>query len=143
MWTDCLFTEQFHSAYITVLQAVATTLISISVAVFTLSSSFLVSKVEGIDKIVSAIENGGISISTQKRIRDVHGFVEKMKSVTINALIALPLAIIGFIAYVTFSFWRIPCWELTAIIPLIVSMVYISISLTKLIKWYYKFHKHH
>lgn len=143
MLTDCLLTEQFHSAYIDVLQAVSTTLISISVAVFTLSSSFLVSKVEGIDKIVSAIENGGISISTQKRIRDVHGFVDKMKSVTINALIALPLALLGFVAYIVFSFWWIKFWELSAIIPLTGSLVYITISLTKLIKWYYKFHKHH
>lgn len=126
-----------------VLQALATTLISISVAIFTLSSSFLVSKMDGIDKIVSAIESGGISLSIQKKRRDLYNFVSKMKDVTFNALVSLPLAVLGFLAYILFSFWRVPYWELLALLPLIGSTIFMSISLHKLIRWYLKFHKHH
>lgn len=143
MWTDFLTSDTFHCTYMSVLQALTTTLISVSVAIFTLSSSFLVSKVEGIDKIVNAIESGGISLSIQKKRRDLYNFVSKMKSVTFNALISLPLAILGFFAYVLFSFWRASYWELLALLPLIVSLIFVSISLIKLIKWYLKFHKHH
>lgn len=143
MWTDFLTSDTFHCTYMSVLQALATTLISVSVAIFTLSSSFLVSKVEGIDKIVNAIESGGISLSIQKKRRDLYNFVYKMKSVTLNALIAMPFAIVGFFAYILFSFWRIPYWELLALLPLTGSTIYVSLSLYKLIKWYIKFHKHH
>lgn len=143
MRTELLTSDIFHATYMSVLQALATTLISVSVAIFTLSSSFLVSKTEGIDKIVNAIDSGGVSLSIQKKRRDLYHFVSKMKCVTINALIAMPLAIIGFLAYILFSFWRVSYWELSAMLPLIGSIIYISISLFKLIKWYYKFHKHH
>lgn len=143
MWTEFLTSDTFHCTYMSVLQALATTLISISVAIFTLSSSFLVSKVEGIDKIVNAIESGGISLSIQKKRRDLYNFVSKMKSVTFNALISLPLAVLGFIAYILFSFWRISYWELLALLPLIGSVIFMSKSLYQLIRWYLRFHKHH
>ena len=143
MLTEFLTSDTFHCTYMSVLQALATTLISVSVAIFTLSSSFLVSKVEGIDKIVNAIESGGISLSIQKKRRDLYNFVSKMKSVTFNALISLPLAILGFLAYILFSFWRVSYWELLALLPIIGSLAFVSISLIKLIKWYLKFHKHH
>lgn len=143
MWTELLTAETFHNTYMSVLQALATTLISVSVAIFTLSSSFLVGKIEGIDKIVNAIDSGGVSLSIQKKRRDLYNFVSKMKCVTINALIAMPLAIIGFMAYILFSFWRVSYWELLAMLPLIGSIIFISLSLFKLIKWYLKFHKHH
>lgn len=143
MWTDFLTSDTFHCTYMSVLQALTTTLISVSVAIFTLSSSFLVSKVEGIDKIVNAIESGGISLSIQKKRRDLYNFVSKMKSVTFNALISLPLAILGFLAYILFSLWRVSYWELLALLPIIGSLIFVSISLIKLIKWYLKFHKHH
>lgn len=143
MWTEFLISDTFHCTYMSVLQALATTLISISVAIFTLSSSFLVSKVEGIDKIVSAIESGGFSLSIQKKRRDLYIFVSKMKDITFNALVSLPLAVLGFLAYILFSFWRVPYWELLALLPLIGSTIFMSISLHKLIRWYLKFHKHH
>lgn len=143
MWTEFLISDAFHDTYLSVLQALATTLISVSVAIFTLSSSFLVSKTEGIDKIVTAIETGGVSLTIQKKRRDLLNFVSKMKSVTINALIAMPLAIVGFLAYIFFSFWRVSYWELSALLPLLGSIIYLSLSLYQLIKWYIKFHKHH
>lgn len=143
MWTEFLTSNTFHDTYLSVLQALATTLISVSVAIFTLSSSFLVSKTEGIDKIVNAIESGGVSLTIQKKRRDLYNFVYKMKSVTINALIAMPLAIVGFLAYILFSFWRVYYWELLALLPLLGSIIYVSLSLYKLIKWYIKYHKHH
>ena len=143
MWTEFLTSDTFHCTYMSVLQALSTTLISVSVAIFTLSASFLVSKVDGIEKIVRAIESGGISLSIQKKRRDIYNFVSKMKSVTFNALISLPLAILGFIAYILFSLWRVSYWELLALLPLIGSIIFMSISLHKLIRWYIKFHKHH
>lgn len=143
MWTDFLESGAFHDTYMQVLQALATTLISISVAIFTLSSSFLISKVEGIDKIAKAIESGGVSLSIQKKRRDLFNFVSKMKSITFNALIALPLAGLGFLAYIIFSFWEVPYWELSALLPIIGSIIFMSLSLYRLIRWYLKFHKHH
>jgi hypothetical protein len=66
-----------------------------------------------------------------------------MKHVTINSLIALFISIIGFLIYVVFTFIHLPFWELSALLPLIISTIYIGVSLKNLIEWYLKFHKHH
>lgn len=143
MWTDYFISDSFHNSYIQVVQAIVTTIISISVAVFTLSSSFLVSKVENIKELTKEIEEGGISVSTQKKKRDITSFISRMKHVTINSLIALFISIIGFLIYVVFTFIHLPFWELSALLPLIISTIYIGVSLKNLIEWYLKFHKHH
>ncbi len=143
MWTDYFISDSFHNSYIQVVQAIVTTIISISVAVFTLSSSFLVSKVENIKELTKEIEEGGISMSTQKKKRDITSFISRMKHVTINSLIALFISIIGFLIYVVFTFIHLPFWELSALLPLIISTIYIGVSLKNLIEWYLKFHKHH
>ena len=143
MWTDYFISDSFHNSYIQVVQAIVTTIISISVAVFTLSSSFLVSKVENIKELTKEIEEGGISMSTQKKKRDITSFISRMKHVTINSLIALFISIIGFLIYVVFTFIHLPFWELSSLLPLIISTIYIGVSLKNLIEWYLKFHKHH
>lgn len=143
MWTDYFISDSFHNSYIQVVQAIVTTIISISVAVFTLSSSFLVSKVENIKELTKEIEEGGISMSTKKKKRDITSFISRMKHVTINSLIALFISIIGFLIYVVFTFIHLPFWELSALLPLIISTIYIGVSLKNLIEWYLKFHKHH
>lgn len=143
MWTDYFISDSFHNSYIQVVQAIVTTIISISVAVFTLSSSFLVSKVENIKELTKEIEEGGISMSTQKKKRDITSFISRMKHVTINSLIALFISIIGFLIYVVFTFIHLPFWELSALLPLIILTIYIGVSLKNLIEWYLKFHKHH
>lgn len=143
MWTDYFISDSFHNSYIQVVQAIVTTIISISVAVFTLSSSFLVSKVENIKELTKEIEEGGISMSTQKKKRDITSFISRMKHVIINSLIALFISIIGFLIYVVFTFIHLPFWELSALLPLIISTIYIGVSLKNLIEWYLKFHKHH
>lgn len=143
MWIEYFGSIGFHDSYIQVLQAIGTTLISVAVAVFTLSSSFLVSKVENIKELTKEIEEGGVSMSTQKQKRDITSFISRMKCVTINSLIALLISITGFIAYIVFSFIHLPFWELLALLPIIVAIIYIVTSLKTLIGWYLKFHKHH
>ena len=133
MWTDYFISDSFHNSYIQVVQAIVTTIISISVAVFTLSSSFLVSKVENIKELTKEIEEGGISMSTQKKKRYITSFISRMKHVTINSLIALFISIIGFLIYVVFTFIHLPFWELSALLPLIISTIYIGVSLKNLI----------
>lgn len=143
MWTDFFAAHSFHCNYIQVVQVIATTLISVTVAVFTLSSSFLVSKVENIKELAKEIEDGGVSMSTQKKKREITSFIYRMKSVTINSLISLILSILGFIVYVVFTFIYLPYWELLAMVPLILAIFFIGVSLNALIGWYLKFHKHH
>jgi len=143
MWIEYFESIGFHDSYIQVLQAVGSTLISVAAAVFTLSSSFLVSKVENIKELTKEIEEGGVSMSTQKQKRDITSFISRMKCVTINSLIALLISITVFIAYIVFSFIHLPFWELLALLPIIVAIIYIVTSLNALIGWYLKFHKHH
>lgn len=125
------------------IQSASSLIASISISVFTLTTAFLVSKSDSINHIYKSIEEGGHSMTTSHKLKNMRSFIKSMKSITKNSLFAFGFSILSFLLITCANFLQNSYWIIFSAILWFVSCYYIAICIAALIKWYIRFHKQH
>lgn len=83
IWQQLLMTdEKAYEDFLSLCMTIATTLLSVGVSVFTLTTAFLVSKKDSLNELGQQVEEGGQSLTLARRMNALRRFIKTMKSVT-------------------------------------------------------------
>lgn len=83
IWQQLLMTdEKAYEDFLSLCMTIATTLLSVGVSVFTLTTAFLVSKKDSLNELGQQVEEGGQSLTLARKMNALRRFIKTMKSVT-------------------------------------------------------------
>ena len=91
--------------------------LSITIAIFTLATAFIISKKDVRNELEQQIKEGGVSLTLARRRKATNTFINRMRKVTNNSIIATVILIIGHMAYVVFRLLQ-PSWWIGILIVL-------------------------
>lgn len=117
---------------------VSSTLLSLGVAIFTLSTAFIVSKRNLLSEYQKQVEKDGISLTMMRKIDATKDFLKTMRNITKNSIIIIATATIVFTLCIYFNYINIGCWIHVLVIPTTISAVSTFYCIRKLFLWYRK-----
>ena len=83
IWQQLQMTdERAYEDFLSLCMTIATTLLSVGVSVFTLTTAFVVSKKDSLNELGRQVEEGGQSLTLARRMNALRRFIMTMKSVT-------------------------------------------------------------
>ena len=83
IWQQILMTdEKAYEDFLSLCMTIATTLLSVGVSVFTLTTAFIVGKKDCLNELGTQVEEGGQSLILARRMNALRRFIKTMKSVT-------------------------------------------------------------
>ena len=83
IWQQLQMTdERAYEDFLSLCMTIATTLLSVGVSVFTLTTAFVVSKKDSLNELGRQVEEGGHSLTLARRMNALRRFIMTMKSVT-------------------------------------------------------------
>lgn len=127
-----------YKEYLSFCLTISTTILSIGVSIFTLTTAFIVNKKEAILELHREVEKGGISLSLSRRIQVSQNFIRKMKQVTRFALYAIAVSLILLVSICFFRALQPTNIAYLLSIIMIVGAIFLTISLISLFRWYLK-----
>ena len=89
--------------------------LSITIAVFTLATAFIISKRDLRNDLEQQINEGGVSLTLARRIKAINIFITRMKKITNKSIIATIIFVVGLIMYVIFRLLQ-PSWYISILI---------------------------
>lgn len=117
---------------------VSSTLLSLGVAIFTLSTAFIVSKRNLMSEYQKQVEKDGISLTLMRKIDGTKDFLKKMRNITKSSIIIIANATIVFALCICFNYINIGGWIHVLVIPITISTVSTFYCIRKLFIWYRK-----
>lgn len=112
--------------------------LSITIAIFTLATAFIISKREVRNELEQQINEGGVSLTLARRIKATNTFIGRMRKITNNSVIATLILIGGLISYIVFRMLQ-PSWWISILIAFTVAgIVYTLVVIVLLFVWYHK-----
>ena len=112
--------------------------LSIAIAIFTLTTAFIISKREVRNELERQINEGGISLTLTRRVKAINTFIKRMRKVTNNSIIATIILTAGLIAYVVFRA-LLPSWWVCILVAIVgTGIIYTLIVIVILFIGYYK-----
>ena len=112
--------------------------LSITIAIFTLATAFIISKKDVRNELEQQIKESGVSLTLARRIKATNTFINRMRKVTNNSIIATVILIIGLIAYVVFRLLQPSWWVGVLIVLTSVGIIYTLAVVVLLYIWYHK-----
>ena len=138
IWQSLKMTDAQFEAYLSLMMTIATTLLSIGISIFTLSTAFVVSKKESLRELGEKIEKQGDSLTLSKRFRSIQGFIYVMRLISKNALFVMATSFVAIIFVLVFRQITNTTAAYFIYLPIIMALVFASICIFQLIKWYLK-----
>lgn len=112
--------------------------LSITIAIFTLATAFIINKRDMRNELEQQINEGGISLTLSRRIKTTNNFINRMRKITNNSIGATIIFIIGLLAYVVFQLIR-PSWWIGILITIVgIGVIYTLCVIVLLFLWYRK-----
>lgn len=138
IWQSLKMTDAQYEAYLSLMMTIATTLLSIGISIFTLSTAFVVSKKESLRELGEKIEKQGDSLTLSKRFRSIQSFIQVMRLISKNALFVIASSFVTIMLVLVFKQITNTIAAHVIYLPIIMSLVFASICIFQLIKWYLK-----
>ena len=138
IWQSLMMTDGQYDAFLSTILTIATTLLSIGISIFTLSTAFVVSKKDNLREVGEKIEKQGDSLMLSKRYRSLQSFIRVMKQISKNSLFVLAASFVTIILVLIFRQIANTTTVYIIYLPLITALVFASICIFQLIKWYVK-----
>lgn len=112
--------------------------LSVVIAIFTLTTAFIISKRDMLKDLEQQINEGGVSLNLARRISATNTFISRMQKITKNSIIATIIFVVGLILYVVFCFLQ-PSWWIGLLISTTgIGIVYALYIIVLLFIWYRK-----
>lgn len=112
--------------------------LSITVAIFTLATAFIISKRDVRNELERQINEGGVSLTLTRRVKATNTFIKRMRKVTNNSITATIILTTGLIAYIVFRVLQ-PSWWICILVAIVgTGIIYTLIVIVILFIWYHK-----
>lgn len=138
IWQSLKMTDAQYEVYLSLMMTIATTLLSIGISIFTLSTAFIVSKKESLRELGEKIEKQGDSLTLSKRFRSIQGFIHVMRLISKNTLFVIAASFAAILLVLVFRQITNTTAVYVIYLPIITALVFASICIFQLIKWYLK-----
>ncbi len=138
IWQSLMMTDSQYNSFLSLILTISTTLLSIGVSIFTLSTAFFVSKKDGLKEVNEQISQNGNSLTLAKRYRALKRFICVMKSISKQTLFVSLSSIVAIICVLVFRQFSFSMYVYLVYIPLLISVVYTCICLYSLIRLFFK-----
>jgi len=138
IWQSLMMTDSQYNSFLSLILTISTTLLSIGISIFTLSTAFFVSKKDGLKEVSEQISQAGNSLTLAKRYKALKRFIHVMKSISKQTLFVSISSIVTIVCVLVFRQFSFSMYIYIVYIPLIISVVYTCICLYSLIRWFLK-----
>lgn len=110
--------------------------LSVVIAIFTLTTAFIISKRDMLKDLEQQIDEGGVSLNLARRISATNTSISRMRKITNNSIIATAIFVVGLILYIIFCFLQPSWWIGLLTIITGIGIVYVLYIIALLFIWY-------
>lgn len=114
------------------------TMLGVSVSIFTLTISFIVSKRDTLNEFSNQIKQGGPSLSLTRKAQIARNFICNMKKITNLSIVTIVSSFISIIGCIIFNQLQPNYYSCIIIAIVLFAVVTFIVCLCKLFKWYLK-----
>ena len=103
IWQQILMNDvKAYMDFISLCLTIATTLLSVGVSIFTLTTAFVVSKKDSLNELGRQVEEGGPSLTLARRMNALRSFIKTMKLVTKISMVVIASSSLSTLLVVIF-----------------------------------------
>ena len=130
--------EEAYENFLSLCMTIATTLLSVGVSVFTLTTAFVVSKKDSLNELGRQVEEGGQSLTLSRRMNALRRFVKTMKSVTKMSMFVVVSSILSILLVVVLRNVSAGTHAHLLTLTSMVSVAFTVMCIWILFKWFLK-----
>lgn len=139
IWQQLLMTdENAYQDFLSLCITIATTLLSVGVSVFTLTTAFVVSKKDSLNELGRQVEDGGQSLTLARRMNALRRFIKTMKSVTKVSMAVVVSSVLSILLVVVFRSVSAGVHVHLLTFTSLVSVAFTVMCIWLLFKWFLK-----
>lgn len=139
IWQQLLMTdENAYQDFLSLCMTIATTLLSVGVSVFTLTTAFVVSKKDSLNELDRQAEDGGQSLTLARRMNALRRFIKTMKSVTKMSMAVVVSSVLSILLVVVFRSVSAGVHVHLLTFTSLVSVAFTVMCIWLLFKWFLK-----
>lgn len=137
IWQQIQMTdEKAYEEFLSLSMTIATTLLSVGVSVFTLTTAFIVSKKDSLNELGRQVEEGGQSLTLARRMNALRKFIKTMKSVTKMSIAVVISSVLSIILVLVFRNVTAGAHVHLLTLASVVSVVFTVMCIWALFKWF-------
>ena len=137
IWQQILMTdEKAYENFLSFSMTIATTLLSVGVSVFTLTTAFIVSKKDSLNELGTQVEEGGQSLTLARRMNALRRFIKTMKSVTKMSMTVVISSVLSILLVIVFRNLSAGAHVHLLTLTSVVSVVFTVMCIWVLFKWF-------
>ena len=139
IWQQILMTdEKAYEIFLSFSMTIATTLLSVGVSVFTLTTAFIVSKKDSLNELGTQVEEGGQSLTLARRMNALRRFIKTMKSVTKMSMTVVISSVLSILLVIVFRNLSAGAHVHLLTLTSVLSVVFTVMCIWVLFKWFIK-----
>lgn len=139
IWQQILMTdEKAYENFLSFSMTIATTLLSVGVSVFTLTTAFIVSKKDSLNELGTQVEEGGQSLTLARRMNALRRFIKTMKSVTRMSMTVVISSVLSILLVIVFRNLSAGAHVHLLTLTSVLSVVFTVMCIWVLFKWFIK-----
>ena len=137
IWKQILMTDKnAYEDFLSHGMTIATTLLSVGISVFTLTTAFIVSKKDNLNELGKQVEEGGQSLTLARRMNALRRFIKTMKSVTKMSMAVVISSVLSILLVVVFRTVSAGAHVHLLTLTSVVSVVFTVMCIWVLFKWF-------
>jgi len=139
IWQQILMIdEKAYENFLSFSMTIATTLLSVGVSVFTLTTAFIVSKKDSLNELGTQVEEGGQSLTLARRMNALRRFIKTMKSVTKMSMTVVISSVLSILLVIVFRNLSAGAHVHLLTLTSVLSVVFTVMCIWVLFKWFIK-----
>lgn len=139
IWQQLQMTdEKTYEDFLSLCMTIATTLLSVGVSVFTLTTAFVVSKKDSLNELGRQVEEGGQSLTLARRMNALRRFIKTMKSVTKMSMAVVASSLLSILLIVVLRNVSAGTHAHLLTLTSLVSVAFTVMCIWILFKWFFK-----
>lgn len=139
IWQQILMIdEKAYENFLSFSMTIATTLLSVGVSVFTLTTAFIVSKKDSLNELGTQVEEGGQSLTLARRMNALRRFIKTMKSVAKMSMTVVISSVLSILLVIVFRNLSAGAHVHLLTLTSVLSVVFTVMCIWVLFKWFIK-----
>ena len=130
--------EKAYENFLSFSMTIATTLLSVGVSVFTLTTAFIVSKKDSLNELGTQVEESGQSLTLARRMNALRRFIKTMKSVTKMSMTVVISSVLSILLVIVFRNLSAGAHVHLLTLTSVLSVVFTVMCIWVLFKWFIK-----
>ena len=130
--------EKAYENFLSFSMTIATTLLSVGVSVFTLTTAFIVRKKDSLNELGTQVEEGGQSLTLARRMNALRRFIKTMKSVTRMSMTVVISSVLSILLVIVFRNLSAGAHVHLLTLTSVLSVVFTVMCIWVLFKWFIK-----